>query len=174
MYQLFGKNHNILIPTALLILKNLTFDQVNSLPFNQDDVSQLSVSAVLVIPPWLTKIISRKPIIESYDILLSSIEYSKTSISKSSLDQVLINDIPTPQDNSYGDLDEDMIPEGDLICHLFGWKIFNASKPLCIELGTDEDIDIRHQALQCYLYNKSSGNKRLSTKYQTSGLHHPS
>ena len=67
-----------------------------------------------------------------------------------------------------------MIPEGDLICHLFGWTRFNAPKPLCVELGADGDIDIRHQALQDYISKKSSGTNQSSTEYQTSGLHHPS
>ena len=57
MDKLFGKNHNILIPNASFILQNVTFDQVNSLPFNQDNGFQISVSAGLAITPWLTKII---------------------------------------------------------------------------------------------------------------------
>ena len=86
MEKLFSKNYNIIIPTASFIFQNVIFDQVNSLPFNQDNGSQISVSAGLVITPWLTNIIARESISEASDILLAAIEYSKTSISKSELD----------------------------------------------------------------------------------------
>ena len=95
--KLFGKNHNILIPTASFILQNVTFDQVNSLPLNQDDGYKISLSAGLVINPCLTKIIVRESISEASYILLAAMEYSNTSIVKSALDQGFINEIPTPQ-----------------------------------------------------------------------------
>ena len=87
---LFGKNHNILIPTASFILQNVIFDQVKILTFNQDDGSQISVSEGLVITPWLTKIIVSESISEAYDILLEAIKFSKTYISKSALYQGFI------------------------------------------------------------------------------------
>ena len=67
-----------------------------------------------------------------------------------------------------------MIPEGDLIFQIFSWTRSKDPKPLCIDLGEDDDIDVRHRALQYYLSKNSSGTKRSSTKDQTSGLHHPS
>ena len=67
-----------------------------------------------------------------------------------------------------------MIPEGKLICQIFDWTRFNAPKPLCIDMGADENIEIRQQSLQYYLSKKSSGTNRSSTEDQTSGLHHPS
>ena len=90
MDKFFGKNHNILIPTASFILQNVIFDQVKILTFNQDDGSQISVSEGLVITPWLTKIIVSESISEAYDILLEAIKFSKTYISKSALYQGLI------------------------------------------------------------------------------------
>ena len=53
-----------------------------------------------------------------------------------------------------------MIPEGNILIQLFGWTRFNALKPLFIEMGADEDINIRYQDLQDYLSNKSSGTKQ--------------
>ena len=97
MDNLFGKNHNILIPTASFILQNVTFDQVNSLTLNQDDGYKISLSAGLVINPCITKIIVSESISEASYILLAAMEYSKTSIVKSALDQGFINEIPTPQ-----------------------------------------------------------------------------
>ena len=85
MDNLLGKNHNILIPTASFILQNVTFDQFKSLSFNQDGGSQISVSAVLVILPWLNKIVASESISEASEILLAAIEFSKTSIAKSEL-----------------------------------------------------------------------------------------
>ena len=38
-------------------------------------------------------------------------------------------------------------------------------------MGADKYINIRHQALQDYLSNNSSGTKQSSTEDQTSGLH---
>ena len=147
MDKFFVKNNNILIPTASVILQNVTFDQRNSLPLKQDDGSHISVSAGLVIPPWLTTIIASESIRKASDILLLSIEYSKNYISKSALDQVLIKYTPIHQDDFNGYLDKDIIPEGDLIHQLFGWTRFNTTRPLCTDLGAGEDIDIRHQAL---------------------------
>ena len=160
MYKLFGKNHNILILTASFILQNVTFDQVNSLPLNQDDGSQISVSSGWVIPQWLTKILFSESISKTYDILLVAIEFSKTSVAKSALYHGLIKETPISQDDFYGDLDEYMIPEGDLIRQFFGWKRFNSPYPLFIDLGADEDIDTRYQALQDYISNKNSGTKQ--------------
>ena len=62
MDKFFGKNHNILIPTASFILQNVTFDQVNSPPFNQYGGSQISLSSGLVITPWLSKVIASESI----------------------------------------------------------------------------------------------------------------
>ena len=73
MDKLFGKNHNILISNASFILQNVTFDQVNSITFNQDNGSQISVSEGLVIPPWLTNIIACESISKVSDILLAAI-----------------------------------------------------------------------------------------------------
>ena len=136
----FVNNNNILIPNASFILQNVTFDQVNCLPFNQENGSQISVSAGLVIPPWVIKIIASELISKASDILLVAIEFSKTFIAKSALDQGFIKENPIPQDKFYGDLDKDMIPEGNIIRQLFGWTIFDAPTPLFIKMGADEDI----------------------------------
>ena len=101
----------------------MTFDQDNILPFNQENGSHISVSSDLETPPWFTNIIVSESIIKASDILIED-----TYTAKSALDQGFIKDTPIPQDNFFGDLDEYMIPEEDLLLQLFDWTRFNDPK----------------------------------------------